>query len=71
MPRLALGVDALIAGYDQHSSSAGIRWDFHDSMDAKLQFDHISFQGPGSFANVQPGFHSPVNVVGLAVDFVF
>jgi hypothetical protein len=68
---LALGVDALIAGYDQHSSSAGIRWDFHNSMDLKLQVDHISFQGPGLFANVQPGFHSPVNVVGLAVDFVF
>ena len=68
---LALGVDALITGYDQHSSSAGIRWDFHDSMDAKLQVDHISFQGPGLFANVQPGFHGPVNVVGLAVDFVF
>jgi hypothetical protein len=68
---LALGVDALIAGYDQHSSSAGIRWDFHDSMDLKLQVDHISFQGPGLFADVQPGFHSPVTVVGLAVDFVF
>jgi hypothetical protein len=40
-------------------------------MDVKLQYDHISFQGPGMFANVQPGFHSPVNVVGLAVDFVF
>jgi hypothetical protein len=68
---LALGVNAVLAGYDQHSTSAGIRWDFHDSMDAKLQLDHVSFQGPGMFANVQPGFHAPVNLVGLAVDFVF
>ena len=68
---LALGVDALLAGYDQHSTSGGIRWDFHDSMDLKLQVDHVAFQGPGMFANVQPGFHSPVTVAGLAVDFVF
>jgi hypothetical protein len=69
---LALGVNALLGGLDdQHATSAGIRWDFHDSMDLKLQVDHVSFQGPGLFTNVQPGFHSPVTVAGLAVDFVF
>jgi hypothetical protein len=68
---LARAVDALVAGYDQHSTSGGIRWDFRDSMDLKLQVDHVSFQGPGMFANVQPGFHSPVTVAELAVDFVF
>jgi len=68
---LARGVNALIAGYDQHSTSGGIRWDFRDSMDLKLQVDHVSFQGPGMFANVQSGFHSPVTVAELAVDFVF
>ena len=68
---LAAGVNAILAKYDQHSLSAGIRWDFRDSMDVKLQVDHVSFQGPGMFANVQPGFSSPVNVAGLAVDFVF
>ncbi len=70
---LSQAVTALVAtaSYDQHSTSGGIRWDFRDSMDLKLQVDHISFQGPGMFANVQSGFHSPVTVVGLAVDFVF
>jgi hypothetical protein len=68
---LSQAVSALVAGYDQHSTSGGIRWDFRDSMDLKLQVDHTSFQGPGMFANVQPGFHSPVTVAELAVDFVF
>ena len=69
---LALGVNAILGGPDdQHSTSGGIRWDFRDSMDLKLQVDHVSFQGPGLFANVQSGFHSPVTVAGLAVDFVF
>jgi hypothetical protein len=68
---LALGVDALLAKYSQHTESFGVRWDFHDSMDLKLQVDHVSPQGPGLFVNVQPGFSGPVNVVALAVDFVF
>ena len=69
---LALAVNSILGGPDdQHSISGGIRWDFRDSMDLKLQVDHVSFQGPGLFANVQPGFHSPVTVAGLAVDFVF
>jgi hypothetical protein len=68
---LAGGVDAILAKYNQHTLSAGLRWDFHDSMDVKLQIDRVSPQGPGLFANVQPGFSGPVTVGGLAVDFVF
>jgi hypothetical protein len=68
---LALGVDAILAKYNQHTISGGIRWDFRDSMDLKLQIDHISPQGPGQFVDVQPGFKGPVTVAALAVDFVF
>jgi hypothetical protein len=71
---LASGVNALLAAdrYEyQHTSSVGVRWDFHDSMDMKFQLDHVSPKGPGLFVNAQTGFSGPVDVVALAVDFVF
>jgi hypothetical protein len=68
---LALGVDALLAAYRQHTSSFGVRWDFHDSMDLKFQYDHVSPDGPGLLTNVQSGFKGPVNVLALTLDFVF
>lgn len=70
---LAGAVNQLInsVGADQHTVSAGLRWDFHESLDLKLQFDRISAQGNGLFINPQPGFHGPVDVLGAAVDFVF
>jgi hypothetical protein len=68
---LALGVDALLAAHGQHTTSFGVRWDFHDSLDAKLQIDRVSPEGPGLFINVKPGFSGPVTVAALVVDFVF
>lgn len=70
---LALGVDQLInsIGADQHTLSAGVRWDPHESIDLKLQIDRVSPQGNGLFINVQPGFHGPVWVAAAALDFVF
>jgi hypothetical protein len=70
---LAQGVNQLINSIcaDQHTASAGLRWDFHESVDLKLQVDHISFQGNGLFINPQPGFHGPVNVGSMTLDFVF
>ena len=70
---LAEAVNQLInsVGADQHTISAGVRWDFHESLDLKLQFDRVSAQGNGLFINPQPGFHGPVDVLGLALDFVF
>lgn len=61
---LALGVDQLINSFggDQHTISAGLRWDLHDSVDVKVQVDHVSPEGNGLFIAVQPGFHGPVNV---------
>ena len=70
---LALGVNQLInsIGADQHTTSAGLRWDVHESIDLKLQVDRVSPQGNGLFINPQPGFHGPVTVAGMTVDFVF
>jgi hypothetical protein len=70
---LALGVDQLInsVGANQHTVSAGVRWDVHESVDVKLQVDRVSPQGNGLFINVRPGFHGPVTVASMTLDFVF
>ena len=70
---LALGVDQLINsfGADQHTISAGLRWDLHDSVDVKVQVDRVSPFGNGLFVAPQPGFHGPVDVLTATVDFVF
>jgi hypothetical protein len=70
---LAQAVDQLInaSGADQHTISAGLRWDPRDSVDVKLQVDRVSFQGGGLFINPKPGFHGPVTVASMTVDFVF
>jgi hypothetical protein len=70
---LALGVNQLINsfGADQHTISAGVRWDVHTSVDLKVQFDRVSPQGNGLFINPEPGFHGPVYVGSMTLDFVF
>jgi hypothetical protein len=70
---LAAAVHQLInsVGADQHTTSLGVRWDFHESIDLKLQFDRVSPQGTGLFINPEPGFHGPVDVASLVLDFVF
>lgn len=70
---LAQGVNALInsVGGDQHTTSAGVRWDLHESLDLKFQVDRITPEGPGLFIFVRPGFHGPVDVASLTLDFVF
>ena len=70
---LAQGVNQLInsVGGDQHTTSVGLRWDLHESLDLKLQVDRITPEGPGLFIFVQPGFHGPVDVASLTLDFVF
>ena len=70
---LALGVDQLInsVGADQHTFSVGVRWDVHESVDLKLQIDRVSPQGNGLFINPRPGFHGPVTVASMTLDFVF
>jgi hypothetical protein len=70
---LALGVNQLInsIGNDQHTTSLGLRWDLHESLDLKVQVDRVSPQGTGLFINPIPGFHGPVTVGSMTLDFVF
>ncbi|TFW26515.1 hypothetical protein E4L96_04310 [Massilia arenosa] len=60
---------------DQHTLSAGVRWDLRDNLDLKFQVDRIQPRGQsyGTFVNTQPGFvpgHA-VTVATAALDFVF
>jgi hypothetical protein len=68
---LALGVNALIAGQEQHTTSVGARWDATESVAVKFQYDYIEPKGVGLFSNVQTGFDGPVNAIGLNFDVVF
>ena len=68
---LALGVNALLTGQEQNTTSLGLRWDAASSVAVKFQYDHVDPQGAGLFTNVKPGFDGPVNVFGVAVDVVF
>jgi hypothetical protein len=60
---------------NQDTSTLGLRWDFISNFDCKLQFDHTKLHGGSNtfFVNQQPGFQEAgtVNVLSLAVDFIF
>jgi hypothetical protein len=58
-------------GGSQSSDSIGLRWDAFRSADIKVQIDRVRPQGAGLFVNAQPGFHGPVTVGAVAIDFVF
>jgi hypothetical protein len=65
---------AFALSYNQQTTALGVRWDAFKSADLKFQVERVNPKGtPGiSFVNVQPGFgNSDVNVVSLALDFVF
>jgi hypothetical protein len=59
----------------QSSVTVGIRWDLMKDIDVKLQYDRIRLDifSDGRLGNVQPGFLTgpDVNVVSVAIDFVF
>jgi len=59
----------------QTSSSAGLRWDLHTDMAAKLQYDRVTPHGGsrGTLINQTPGFASgrTTHVVSVALDFVY
>jgi len=59
---------------EQKTVSVGLRWDAMKNTDVKLQWDRVSLGSgnTGFFTNVQPALAgSTVNVVSVAVDFVF
>lgn len=56
----------------QKTTGLGVRWDAWRSIAVKAQYDRITPNGPGLFANPTPAFgRSAVNVYSVAVDFVF
>lgn len=58
---------------DQHTTSLGLRWDFRENMDLKIQFDAIRGK-PGSvfpFRNESSNWNGRTNVLTMAMDFVF
>jgi hypothetical protein len=57
---------------EQQTDSIGMRWDFYRSLALKVQFDRVRpSKGSGLLINPQPGFHGPVTVGAVALDFVF
>ena len=51
-----------------------MRWDFMENMDLKLQYDYVETQNamaPGNFAVSKLPFNNQVNLVTLALDYVF
>lgn len=77
------GAEALIGGLNatkhlmngvQKSFSVGMRWDFMPSAALKLQYDRLDIgtNSNGRLTNAAPDFQpGKVNVVSVAVDFVF
>jgi predicted porin len=70
------GTSGLKSLGDDHSVSAGVRWDFAKNFDAKLQVQRVTIDtldDPASFADFQAGVRigDKANVVSLTLDFVF
>jgi hypothetical protein len=66
----------LVSLGNERTVSAGVRWDFAKNLDFKLQLQQVtieSLDAPASFTNLQPGARigDKVNVISLALDFVF
>jgi hypothetical protein len=59
----------------QHTISAGVRWDFARNAALKLQLDevHVDDTSNGTFGNLQPAFSpgATVRVFSAVVDFIF
>ncbi len=59
----------------QNTISTGVRWDFAQDVDFKLQFDHTKIRAgsSGGLINLQPGFQpgGTLNLLSITIDFVF
>ncbi|MCS0627879.1 hypothetical protein NX786_00770 [Telluria mixta] len=55
----------------QSTDSVGLRWDAFRSAALKFQVDRVDPTGRGLFIQPKTGFHGPVTVGTIAVDFVF
>ena len=70
-----LGAGALLAsGTGQRTSTVGVKWNFRDNMDLKVQYDDVHpTQNFGTFTNTTGAAFAPsrVGLTSVAVDFVF
>lgn len=58
---------------NQHTTSLGLRWDFRENMDLKIQFDAVRGKS-GSifpFRDETAGWNGKTNVLSLTLDFVY
>ncbi|WP_179404292.1 hypothetical protein [Burkholderia guangdongensis] len=70
----ALEQAARFADLSTRSASVGVRWDFRDGMDLKLQYDRITTPNamtPGNFAVSSLPFKNTVNLISATFDAVF
>lgn len=74
---LRAGVEASRRSAGTRTIGAGLRWDFHENIALKFQFDHTEATGRvpsgvfGTVTNTPMGFKAAVNVFSLSLDFVF
>ncbi len=69
-------LNSLLMATDEHTISAGMRWDFAKNADLKVQFDrmYLGNNSMGTLRNIDPANFRPggnVNLFSLAVDFLF
>jgi hypothetical protein len=62
--------------YNQHTVTAGLRWDFMKNLAAKLQLERVvldTLDFPSSFVNLQPGARlgDAAHVLSATLDFVW
>ncbi len=58
---------------DQHTTTLGVRWDFREDMDLKLQWDRVRGT-PASIFPVRgelPGWNGDTDVLSMTLDFIF
>jgi hypothetical protein len=73
---LNAGLNAVLQSIpDQNTASLGMRWDFMNNLDFKLQVDHtrLGADSAGTLTNLQSGFHpgSTVNLFSATLNFVY
>jgi hypothetical protein len=73
---LNAGLNAILGSIAiQRTTSAGLRWDFIENVDLKLQYDHtdLGMGSAGTLINIQPGFQrgGTVNLLSITIDFVW
>lgn len=76
LAQLKGSLDEAASGTQKSSRSAtvGVRWDFHDNMALKVQYDRFKTPNPyhpGPFANLRLPINNRINLVSVVLDVVF